>query len=118
MLPKGGLFCFCVAVQHNYRISIGHWLSSNVVCNFMNKTQQLIGLIVFLSSCVKKEIQVPLKTETNNVVHGSGSIDDSTIVDCSVLLEKKDTILSTGDFIKDVKEGNLTKIEWGTNILS
>jgi hypothetical protein len=32
-LPKGGLFCFVVAVQHGYRINIGHWLYSDVSGN-------------------------------------------------------------------------------------
>jgi hypothetical protein len=74
--------------------------------------QLLIGLTIIFFSCHEKKADQPDKTDSLNVGDNSAKTDfEYKQDDCHVWLA--DTTLTTGEFIKYIKEDGKVKIEWG-----
>jgi hypothetical protein len=78
------------------------------------KILPLIGLTIILFSCTEKKAEQRDQTDSLSLADNSAKTDfNDKQEDCHVWLADSDTALSTGEYIKYLKEEDRVKIEWG-----
>jgi hypothetical protein len=77
----------------------------------------LLALTIILFSCTEKKADQLDQTDSLNLADNSTKTDfEDKQDDCHVWLADADTTLSTGEYIKYLKEDGQVKIEWGNKI--